>query len=134
MQCGIALYVSASDESKGRDSRDQFLFAGYIASEHDWAKIFTPAWQGLVLNPPPTVPYIHMTEMRSRGRREELKLSDQDANKCVDRAVSALGMCDWLFPIGLSVSGAHVRDAFGDVKVRLRNRLHRNLSLITFAF
>jgi len=97
----MAVFVSASDESSGKDRFDKFVFAGFIASEWEWSELFVPAWRGLVLNGPPPIPNLHMTEIRSRRWQEEHGLSSKEASLRVDRAVSAIGVADFLIPIGL---------------------------------
>jgi hypothetical protein len=114
----MAVFISASDESAGRDRQDQFVLAGFIASERDWSEIFCPAWQGLVLDGPPAIPYLHMTDIRSPKWRTQHGLADQDASSRVDRAVNAIGVADFLIPLGLKVSGADIREAFAGAKVR----------------
>lgn len=114
----MAVFISASDESAGKDRSDPFVLAGFVASERDWSEIFAPAWQRLILDGPPKIDYLHMTEMRSRGWREENGLSDEDAIQRIDRAISAIGVADFLMPIGLTVSGADICDAFAGTRVK----------------
>lgn len=118
----MAVFVSASDESAGKNRLDQFIFAGWVASERDWCEIFSPAWQRLVLNGPPKIPYLHMTDMRSKHWREEQGLLVEDADKRVDEAVAVIEAADFLFPIGLEVSGANMCDAFATIKVMSAKR------------
>ncbi len=118
----MAVFTAASDESAGKDRHDKFVFAGLIANEEDWSKIFAPAWHGLVLKGPPEIEYLHMTDIRSRKWREEQFLTEQDADERVDRAVKAIAAADFIFSIGLTVSGADICDAFANVKVKSPNR------------
>src|SRR5689334_19334212 len=59
----MAVFISASDEYSGSDGSGSFLFAGYIGPEKDWSDFFVPAWRQRVLDGPPTIPYLHMTEI-----------------------------------------------------------------------
>jgi hypothetical protein len=118
----MAVFVSASDESAGKTRQDQFVFAGWVASEQDWSEIFTPAWQRLVLDGPPKIPFLHMTDARSPAWRIEHSLSDAEADRRVDEAVAILHAADFLYPVGLKVSGAQMSDSFGPVKLRSHNR------------
>jgi hypothetical protein len=121
-----AVFVSASDESSGKDRRDPFVFAGLIANESDWSEIFSPAWQRLLLDGPPKIDYLHMVDMRSPKWRIENGLSDEDAFQRIDRAVEAIGVSSFLFPIGLKVSGGDICDAFEDVKIKTSGRKSSN--------
>lgn len=118
----MAVFVAASDESAGKDRRDQFTFAGWIANERDWSEIFSPAWQGLVLDGPPKIPYLHMTDLRSRQWRENQGLSVEDADRRIDEAVAVIEAADFIFPIGLRVSGADMYDSFATIKVMSAKR------------
>lgn len=71
----MAIFVAASDESAGSDEHSLFLFAGWIGPEKDWSQFFVPAWQERVLDGPPRIPYLHMTEIRSKEFREKCGLS-----------------------------------------------------------
>lgn len=114
----MAVFVAASDESAGKDRDDQFVLSGLIARERDWSDIFAPAWQRLVLDGPPQIPYLHMVDMRSKRWREEQGLSEDDANKRTDAAVEIVARAEFLFPIGLHVSGAEIGRAFSSVQIR----------------
>jgi hypothetical protein len=118
----MAVFVSASDESAGKNRQDQFVFAGLVASDRDWSEIFSPAWQRLVLDGPPSIPYLHMTEMRSRPWREEQGLLLEEAEKRIDEAVAVIQAADFLVPIGVKVSGADMCDEFAPFKVKSPKR------------
>jgi hypothetical protein len=114
----MSVFLSVTDESAGKDRLDRFVFAGCVAREHDWSEIFTPAWQRLVLDGPHKLPYIHMTDIRSRKWREQNGLSESDAEFRVDQAIAAIIASDFIFPIGLTLSGADIVDLFADIKVK----------------
>src|SRR5579862_4656280 len=61
----MAVFVSASDETAGRGQADLFFFGGWLGPEEDWSRFFVPAWQERVLDGPPKIPYLHMTDIRS---------------------------------------------------------------------
>lgn len=92
----MAVFVSASDETLGGGI---FHHAGWLAPESDWATIFTPAWQQSVLDGPPRIPYLHMTDIRSRKWREENGVSSIDAENRVDAAFNVIGRMNTLYPL-----------------------------------
>jgi hypothetical protein len=104
----MAVFVSASDETLGGGI---FHHAGWLAPESDWSGIFAPAWQELVLDGPPSIPYLHMTEIRSREWRQIHNLSDADAESRVDAACRVMG--------GMKSLCALCSQASGDTFVRL---------------
>jgi len=67
----MAVFISASDEAAGKNQRDPFLFAGFVAPEKDWSRFLAPAWQERVLDGPPSIPYLHMTDIRSPQWRSD---------------------------------------------------------------
>jgi len=85
----VAVYVAFSDESGVPDPRGEFLVAGYVASESEWPW-FARAWQERVLDGCPQIPYLHMTEIRSRGWRATHSISFYEAERRVDEAVCVL--------------------------------------------
>jgi len=118
----MAVFVSASDESAGKNRQDQFIFAGLIASERDWAEIFSPAWQRLVLDGPPSIPYLHMTEMRRKSWREEQGLLVEEAERRIDEAIAVIEAAKFLFPIGVKVSGADMCEQFMPFRIKSPKR------------
>jgi hypothetical protein len=119
----MAVFVSFSDESSGKNKRDPFVFAGWVATHKDWREIFTPAWEHLVLKGPPPIPFVHMTDMYSPKWREAHRISKSDANHRIDQAVKALAAAnDYIVPIELSVSGAEVSDQMGHVRMGVSNQ------------
>ncbi|HEY6348970.1 MAG TPA: hypothetical protein VI636_06130 [Candidatus Angelobacter sp.] len=113
----MAVFVSASDESAGKTDRDHFFFCGWIAPEEDWSQFFTPAWQERVLDPPPAIPFLHMTEIRSPKWRSQYGLSREQAEARVDKAFDVIDQMGSLFPISISVDAGHVLDKFIEAKV-----------------
>ena len=84
----MAVFVSASDEHSGSNGRGPFLFAGYVGPERDWSKFLVPAWQERVLDGPPRIPYLHMTEIRSNEFRNTVGITRPAANARVDEALA----------------------------------------------
>ena len=113
----MAVFVSASDETAGKDQRGFFYRAGFVAPENDWSEYFSPAWQDRVLLGPPEIPYLHMTEIRSRAWREEHGLSRLQAEDRVDGAFAVIDAMGSLFPISTRVDAGFLKDSFSKFKV-----------------
>src|ERR1035441_8314627 len=94
----MAIFVSFSDES---ETAGFFHHAGLIAWEKEWDKVFVPAWQKYVLDRPPKIEYLHMTEIRSRAWREKRGLSPEEAELRVNAAVNLICKMNakWAFQI-----------------------------------
>ena len=114
----MAIFISASDEHSGSDGRGLFLFAGYVGPEPDWSHFFVPAWQERVLDGPPNIPYLHMTEIRSQEFRDKWGLSGVAADDRVDEAVSIINTMGSFYPIAIAVDASHLKSAFRESKVR----------------
>ena len=113
----MAVFVCGLDESSGKDRRDRFFMGGFVAPEADWVSAVTPAWQARVLDGPPQIPYIHMTDIRSSRWREEHGLTESDADMRVDAAIDVIDRVPALFPIGMSVDAGVVRDSLSGMRV-----------------
>jgi hypothetical protein len=109
----MAVFISASDENT--DNQD-FAFGGLLAPEQDWSSFFAPAWQEGVLNGPPMIPYLHMTEIRSRSFRERYGLSRLQADDRIDQAVDVIGNMGSMCALVIDVNSAHFRDEMKEVK------------------
>lgn len=118
----MAVFVAASDESAGKDRKSPYVLAGLVASETDWAERFAPEWQKLVLDGPPNIPYMHMVDMKSPLWRQEHGLSEEDADFRINNAVASIATSDFMFSVGLTVSGAAVVDAFEGIIVKSKGR------------
>ena len=114
----MAIFVSASDEHSGGDGEGLFLLAGYVGPELDWSDFFVPAWQERVLDGPPRIPYLHMTEIRSQRFRDAFGLSRLAADDRVDEAVSIIDTMGTFYPIAVPVDLSHFRPTFKEIKVR----------------
>jgi hypothetical protein len=114
----VALFISASDEHSGNGGQGIFLFAGYVGPEEDWSRFFVPAWQERVLDGPPKIPYLHMTEIRGNEFRDKHGLSRLTADDRIDEAAAVIDTMGTLYPIAVEVDGGRIKDLFADVKVR----------------
>ena len=112
----MAVFVSGSDESAGKTQRDRFYQAGFVAPENDWSLFFAPAWQERVLNGPPKIPYLHMTDIRSRSWRAKYALSDTDAEDRVDEACELIAQLGTLYPVGAYLDAGIFRDNFSSFR------------------
>jgi hypothetical protein len=113
----MAIFVSGSDETSGKTQRDNFVFAGWVAPEEEWSRFFAPAWQERVLDGPPAIPYLHMTDIRSPRWREEYRISQLDADDRIDEAFRLIDTMQSLYPVGIMVDAGHVRDRFAKTRV-----------------
>jgi hypothetical protein len=114
----MAVFISASDEHSGSDGQGLFLFAGYVGPEADWSHFLAPAWQERVLDGPPKIPYLHMTEIRSQQFRDKYGLSRWDADNIVEEAADVINAMGSLYPITVEMDGGHVKNTFAESKVR----------------
>jgi hypothetical protein len=72
----MAVFTAASDETSGGNPLSVYHYSGWVMPEPDWSHFFTPAWQERVLDGPPNIPYLHMTEICSKAWREQNGISD----------------------------------------------------------
>ena len=101
----MAVFVAASDESGGSTHLSDFQCTGWLAPENDWLRFFGPAWQEHVLDGPPKIPYLHVTEMRSRAWREKHGLTRRDAENRLDEAAGVIASTGSLYPLTVKISG-----------------------------
>jgi hypothetical protein len=116
----MAVFVSGSDESSGTTQRDNFLFSGFVGPENDWSSFFVPAWQERVLDGPPAIPYLHMTDMRSKKWRARYGISRLDVEDRIDEAISLIGAMGSFYPMCVHINAGHFRDEFATVKASKR--------------
>jgi hypothetical protein len=110
-------FVAASDENAGKTHRDTFFFGGFVGPEEDWSRFFEPAWKQRVLDGPPTIPYLHMTEIRSEQWRSQYGITRTAAEKRVDEAFAVIESMGSPHPVGIHVDGGNVLDKFSTLKV-----------------
>ncbi len=113
----MAVFVSFSDESSGKNERDTFVFAGWLGPEKDWSEFFVPAWDHWVLAGPPRIPYLHVTEIRSPQFRTRHGLSEGGANTRLDNACVVLDQLALLQPLRVVVNGGIFRDGFKEFRI-----------------
>jgi hypothetical protein len=130
----MAVFVSGSDESAGKTQRDIFVFAGWVGPEDDWSRFFAPAWKERVLDGPPPIPYLHMTDIRSPQWRSKYGLSQLQADDRIDEAVLLLDTMQTLFPAGVSIDAGAFRDNFGKTKIRSRTGGYKTFDPDYFCF
>jgi hypothetical protein len=99
----MAVFVAASDETTGGTALSPYHYAGWIAPEPDWSNFFAPAWQERVLDGPPKIPYLHMTEIRSRAWRNEYGITEADADERLDEAARVIDQSESLFPLMFTI-------------------------------
>jgi hypothetical protein len=113
----MAVFVSASDEGSGANHLCPFEVTGWIAPEEDWSRFFAPAWQSRVLDGPPVIPYLHVTEIRSKAWRLKYGLTKLQADYRLDEAASVIGALGSLYPVRIVLDGSLFRRAFATHKL-----------------
>jgi hypothetical protein len=135
----VALFVAASDETSGGNAVSTFHYSGWIAPEPDWTLYFTPAWQEWVLEGPPKIPYVHMTDMRSRKWREEHGITQDEADLRLDWAAHTLNVMGSLYPFDVTIDAGRFRPVFKEHKLVTKSGATKNLepdfiSFIAYVF
>ncbi len=92
----MAVVLSASDETY----RDRFMCAGFLAPVKYWYGIFARDWGKKVLGGKPKLDFLHMTDIKSPAWREKVGLSEEEAERRIDRAVDML--CTRRAPVWMS--------------------------------
>jgi hypothetical protein len=113
----MAVFVAASDETSGGNVLSLYHYAGWVMPESDWSKFFVPAWKERVLDGPPEIPYLHMTEMRSRAWREKYGITQTDADDRLDEAALVIDQMGSLYPIKVTIDGSIFRPMYKDFKM-----------------
>jgi hypothetical protein len=108
----VAVFLAASDETSGANAFALYHYAGWIAPVPDWWNYFTPAWQERVLDGPPKIPYLHMTDMRSRAWREQWHLTETDADERLDEAARVIDTMGSLYPLKLTIDTSIFRPLY----------------------
>jgi hypothetical protein len=122
----MAVFVAASDENAGQNQRERFFLGGWLAPEDDWSRFFAPAWQERVLDGPPRIPYLHMTDIRSSGWRAERGLSRLDADGRIDAAITLIDGTMSLLPIVIDADAGHFRDQMKGTKIVVKSGAAKN--------
>jgi hypothetical protein len=102
----MAVFLAASDETSDGNALSMYHYAGWIAPEPDWSFYFTPAWQERVLEGPPRIPYLHMTEIRSKAWRKRWGISEAEADERLDEAARVIDHMGSLYPLMITIEGS----------------------------
>jgi hypothetical protein len=121
----LANYVAYSDEAAIAGSEGEFLVAGYIAAESEWPWV-ERAWQDRVLDGLPTIPYLHMTEVRRPSWRSKCKLSYFEGERRVDEAIRVLYSTGFLYAYSSVIKRGDLRET---VQANYTNRRHIPIGL-----
>jgi hypothetical protein len=113
----MAIFLAASDETDQGHHRSMFWHAGWIAPEKDWSDYFTPAWQEQVLDASPSIPYLHVSEIRDSKWRSRHNLSYSQMHDKLDAAAHVINTTGSLIPIGARANAGVFLDLFRDHKM-----------------
>jgi hypothetical protein len=109
------VFLSASDETT-MASPHRFVMGGFVAPQSEWEDYFRPAWQERVLDGPPPIPYMHVTELKSPRWQAEHGLTEHEADRRLAEAVRVLRSHGALSPISSELEwldfDVELRDAF----------------------
>jgi hypothetical protein len=108
----MAVFLAASDEASGANAFTLCHYAGWVAPEPDWSQFFTPAWQERVLDGPPKIPYLHMTEMRSRAWRAKWGITELDVDDRLDEAARVIDTMGSVYPFKLTIDSGIFRPLY----------------------
>jgi hypothetical protein len=113
----MAVFVSHSDETDEGHHRSMFWHCGLIAPEQDWSAYFNPAWQEDVLDSPPAIPYLHVSEIRDSEWRAQHGLSYSQMHEKLDAAAHVINTTGSLIPLGIKANAGVFLDLFRDYKM-----------------
>lgn len=97
----MAVFIAAGDESADQNPKGAFFYGGFAAPLDIWEGVFSEAWNERVLNGPPRIPYLHMTDILSPQWREDHGLRDFEAR--LDEASRVIRSTGSLIPVLVSV-------------------------------
>lgn len=95
----MAVFVCCADESADENPKGNFVYSGFGAPVTDWDGPFLAAWDEWVLAGPPRIPYLHMTDIRSKDWRAEYGLTVDDAERRLNGAAQVIRGMGSLIPI-----------------------------------
>lgn len=95
----MAVFICAADESY--DSGN-FFYGGFAAPVTDWEG-FARAWNERVLQGPPQIPYLHMTDITDWKWQEKYGLKPWEADRRIEAAVEVIRSTGSLVPVLWSV-------------------------------
>ena len=130
----MAVFLAASDESSGASSFTDFQITGWLAPEQDWYRFFNPAWQERVLDRSPKIPYLHVTETRSRTWREKHGITRLQANDRLDEASDIIDTMGNLYPVQIKVAGRDFRNLFQQAQFQTASGARKRYEPDFYAF
>lgn len=92
----MAVFVCVTDESY--DDRS-FVYGGFAAPADIWDVWFDRAWTERVLNGPPPIPWLHMTEVMNTEWQSEHGLTPWQADRRLDCAADVICSTGGLVPV-----------------------------------
>jgi hypothetical protein len=98
----MAVFVCVADESADNDPGN-FFYGGWAASVDTWKNDFAPAWKERVLDGPPQIPYLHMTEIRDWNWQESYQLKPWEADRRLDEAARVIRSTGGLIPVSFGL-------------------------------
>ncbi len=102
-------YISASDETSGDDHRSPFTHGGFIADSRARTNDLVPAW-GAMLAAPPSMTALHMNELRDGKWCKANGLTQSDANRKIDRAISIVVGLPTIVRLRITQDGGAFKD------------------------
>lgn len=107
------------DETLGRSlsASKTFMSGGFVAKDSDWNDWFAPAWQERVLDGPPTIPFMHVTDARDSVWQERHDVRAWDMEKRVEAAGQVIGSTGGLTLITSSLDATHFSSLFNETGV-----------------
>jgi hypothetical protein len=99
----MAVFVCAADETADQNPRGNFVYAGFSAPVDIWEGTFAAAWNERVLQGPPQIPYLHMTDIRSAKWQAKHGLTATEVSKRLDEASRVIRSTGALIPVAISV-------------------------------
>ncbi len=98
----MAVFVCASDESADQDPGN-FFYGGWAASVDVWENVFAPAWNERVLDGPPQIPYLHMTDIRDWNWQDKFGLTRTEASRRLDEASRVIRSTGAIVPVSFTL-------------------------------
>jgi hypothetical protein len=114
----MTAFIAYSDESEKKENQ-RFYYAGLVAPKLDWDNWFSPAWQERVLDGPPKLEYLHMTEDKWRTKNG---ISWYEAEKRIDEGVRVFDSMGSIFPVTVSINAQLFRQLSDGWKIETTTR------------
>lgn len=102
-------FICCADETSDENPRKALYYGGFVAPEEDW-QYFESAWRERVLDRRPSIPYLHMTETRSKAWRAQHRISATEVTGRIDEAACIIRSAGALMPIVFRVGVSEFRD------------------------